>query len=164
MKPKSKIEAAVDLLLPTKLKILSAINESTAAPSVSSSNAATNDGNLGRNIDHLWKDIRAIFKLADKSAIGIAKVGEGLTVTKAGLLAAFADLRHIEKENSSEIKKLQKELETTQKALAKNQEEIIKVLQETKKMIDLYMNPPAQMGPLSRATLTPMNGKTSRKA
>lgn len=124
----------------------------TEGISISARNPKTSDSNLNKNIDDLWKDVRSIFKLLDKVGERTAKNGEDLRTTKTAIMASTLELRRQIKHNQRDLAQLRKFLEKEVKEVKTKEQEM---LREIKKMIDLFINPPAAMGPTSRKTGQP---------
>lgn len=118
----------------------------------------TNNRNLHSNIDKLSRDIRSLFRIAQRGIDKTEKNASSLTTMKAAIIAAALEIRRQVKTNQKEISKLRKELEKESKAIKKEQENLLKTLKDFKKMVDLYMNPPSQMAPISRKTLQAFKG------
>lgn len=128
------------------------------ALSISATNPNTHQDNLGRNFDRMWRDLRSIFKLLDKTAVRVAKNGEAHLTAKIAIIAANLEVRRQVKSVQSDMAKFRKDTERELKAIKNGQESLLDQLKKFHKMVGLYMNPPSQMGPLSRRTLKDFKG------
>ena len=156
---KSKIDEAVERIT-SQLSNLSErdLEVIEEAISVSAGNPMTTKTNMPRHFDRMWRDVRAIFKLVDKGSVQSLKNSESLLTTKAALIAAGLEIRRQVKKNQRDLASIRKDLERETKAIKKQQKELIDEIKSFKKMVDLYLNPPAKMGPISRRTLKPYKG------
>lgn len=130
----------------------------TEAITITSTNPTTTEKNLHKHIDKMWKDLRSTFKLLDKVGESVAEQETSLSTTKAVLVAAGLEIRRQVKNVQKDLAKARKDMQKQAKEQKKQQEELLKAIEDFKKMVDLYLNPPNAMGPISRQTLQAFKG------
>ena len=160
---KKKVETTdeVETLLETVQRELDSLDDVellTEGITISSRNPRTTNATAHQNFDEMWKDVRSIFRLTDKIGEQVIQNGKADKTTKAVLVAAGLEIRRQVKTNQKDLARLRRDLEKESKAIKKQGAQIHKEIKEFKKMVDLYMNPPREMGPISRKTLRPYKG------